>query len=83
MARWPQHSEVPLFSGVVSSCDDPLAGVVHMLGGGISLVLAIMVKNRPRRFIDANNDLAEEAKIEVREPTFFEVFQARMRALFS
>ncbi|CBJ29574.1 Ammonium transporter [Ectocarpus siliculosus] len=36
------------------------SGVVHMLGGGIGLVLSIMVENRSDRFIDADPELVEK-----------------------
>lgn len=46
----------------VSSWDGPRAGVVHMLGGGMSLVMAVMVNNRPDRFIDANTEPGTQAE---------------------
>ncbi|CAN0363608.1 unnamed protein product [Ectocarpus sp. 6 AP-2014] len=36
------------------------SGVVHMLGGGIGLVMSIMVENRSDRFIDADPELVEK-----------------------
>eukprot|EP00903_Cladosiphon_okamuranus_P011035 g10421.t1 len=50
------------------------SGVVHMLGGGISFVLAIMVKNRPDRFIEANE---AEATQPSKALVFFKAFQRR------
>eukprot|EP00752_Nemacystus_decipiens_P004698 g4286.t1 len=47
------------------------SGNVHMLGGGISLVMAIMVKNRPDRFIDADEGVARSSAVFA----FFERFR--------
>lgn len=64
-----------------------------MFGGGISLVMAIMVKNRPNRFIEADEGRAAQAA-EARSSTAlakkfkvgfdnFKVFRARRRGLVS
>ncbi|CAN0062412.1 unnamed protein product, partial [Ectocarpus sp. 4 AP-2014] len=36
------------------------SGVIHMLGGGIGLVMSVMVENRSDRFVDANPELVEK-----------------------
>ncbi|CAB1098583.1 unnamed protein product [Ectocarpus sp. CCAP 1310/34] len=49
------------------------SGVVHMLGGGIGLVLSMVVDNRSDRFIDANPQLVERNKSATLDRRLFKV----------